>query len=114
MEYLLVGLGGAAGSITRYSLGKYLARHSKSSLPLNTFLINISGAFLLGLLTSSYTYGSSYLLLGEGFLGAYTTFSTFMYEGFVLFKDRRYLNAILYIFLSFLLGVLGFILGYRI
>jgi len=49
--------------------------------------------------------------LADGFLGAYTTFSTFMYEGFSLFKENEKLNAFTYIFASLFLGIIGFVIG---
>lgn len=111
MNFILVGVGGALGSIARYSLGKVISEKSKSWFPLGTFVINITGALLLGVLSSR---GSSdmYLLLGDGFLGAYTTFSTFMYEGFNLFQDNKKLNAIIYILISLIFGIIGFSLGF--
>ncbi|MBM7869956.1 fluoride ion exporter CrcB/FEX [Clostridium pascui] len=55
--------------------------------------------------------GNLYLLLADGFFGAYTTFSTFMYEGFTLIKDKQSLNALIYICGSLSLGICGFELG---
>lgn len=79
--------------------------------PWGTFIINISGALLLGLVCSRSPGRNYYLLLADGFLGAYTTFSTFMYEGFHLFQDHETANALLYIGGSFLLGIAGFLGG---
>lgn len=114
MEYVLVGIGGAFGSITRYALGKYISGHTKSEFPRGTFIINITGALLLGILTEAQINKNLYVLLGDGFLGAYTTFSTFMYEGFNLFQDREKLNAFIYIIGSLFIGVVGFAIGMRI
>lgn len=52
------------------------------------------------------------LFWGEGFLGAYTTFSTFMYEGFTLFQENEKMNAFVYILGSLLLGVIGYAVGF--
>jgi CrcB protein len=115
MEYMLVGIGGTFGSITRYLLGKFISKHSKSKFPVGTFIINITGALLLGLLTGYEVISSNlYTLLGDGFLGAYTTFSTFMYEDFNLFQDRKKLNAFTYIISSIFIGVIVFVIGLRI
>lgn len=114
MEYLLVGIGGIFGSITRYILGKIISGHSKSEFPLGTFIINITGALLLGILTGANINGNIYVLLGDGFLGAYTTFSTFMYEGVNLFQDREKLNAFVYIAGSLFIGIIGFAIGMQI
>ena len=112
MGLVFVGIGGAIGSLARYQLGRLISQRSGSSFPIGTFLINISGAILLGFLTGLDTPENIGLLLGDGFLGAYTTFSTFMYEGFQLFRGNRTLNALTYIAGSLIIGVLGFVLGY--
>ena len=112
MNLILVGLGGSFGSLVRYQLGKMISSKSKTTFPIGTFIINITGAILLGML-SSFDFGKNfYFLLGDGFLGAYTTFSTFMYEGFNLFKGKEKLNAFIYIMLSFILGLIGYTLGF--
>jgi CrcB protein len=67
---------------------------------------------LLGIISSAGTGGNLYLLLGDGFLGAYTTFSTFMYEGFNLFQENDKMNAFVYILGSLFLGILGYIIGF--
>lgn len=112
--FILVGVGGILGGLSRFQIGKILSEKSKTTFPIGTFIINITGALLLGIVTSMDTSENAYLLLGDGFLGAYTTFSTFMYESFSLFKGKQNLNAFLYIFISFILGVIGYIVGFII
>lgn len=112
--YILVGIGGAFGSVTRYLFGKYISEHSKSEFPLGTFIINITGALFLGILSGTQISKNMYTLFGDGFLGAYTTFSTFMYEGFNLFQDREKLNAFIYIIGSLFIGIAGFAIGLKI
>ena len=114
MEYILVGIGGILGSISRFKLGKFVTKKSTIKFPLGTFIINITGAFLLGILTAMNPNKYIYDLLGDGFLGAYTTFSTFMYEGFSLFKNNKRLNAIFYIFISLAIGIIGYFMGYTL
>lgn len=111
MEYFLIGIGGAFGSIARYSLGDVISKRAKSKFPFGTFIINVTGAFLLGIVTSLDVNKNVLLFFADGFCGAYTTFSTFMYEGFNLFEDKKKLNAFIYILSSLILGVLGFVLG---
>lgn len=111
MEFVLIGFGGALGSIARYKIGNIISSKSKSSIPVGTFIINITGAFLLGILSGANTNRSISLFFADGFLGAYTTFSTFMYESFTLFKDKK-LNAAVYIISSIVLGILGFAVGF--
>ncbi len=93
MDLLLVGIGGALGSITRYQLGKLIAQKRDTVYPVGIFIINISGALLLGLVNGIGITGAFYMLIANGFLGAYTTFSTFMYEGFILFLENKKLNS---------------------
>jgi len=114
MEYILVGIGGVFGSITRYILGKYISEKKDMIFPIGTFVINITGALLLGIVATFQSNRNLYFLSGDGFLGAYTTFSTFMYEGFNLIQDREGVNALVYITLSFIVGVIGFILGSKL
>ncbi len=114
MGVLIVGLGGALGSVTRYAIGKRFSETSSSWMPIGTFFINISGAILLGIISSIELEGNMYLLLGVGFLGAYTTFSTFMFEGFNLFKEDEKKNALIYMSSTFIFGIIGFIMGIEI
>ncbi|SKA96797.1 CrcB protein [Caloramator quimbayensis] len=114
MEYLLLGVGGALGSITRYKLGKMIAEKHSTTYPIGTFIINITGALLLGILSSLNSNKNVYILLGDGFLGAYTTFSTFMYEGFNLFQENEKINAFIYILSTLILGIIGYTIGLKI
>ncbi|MBC3889024.1 fluoride efflux transporter CrcB [Acetobacterium paludosum] len=110
MEIICVMLGGALGSTARYLLGKRFAARYKS-IPIGTFVINVSGAFLLGFVTGADISQLLYGLFAEGFLGAYTTFSTFMYEDFVLLQNNRILSAIIYISTTVVLGFIACYLG---
>lgn len=110
IKLLLVGIGGISGSLTRYALGRLLTGRS-ARFPVGTYVINITGAFLLGLISITLAGTSIYYLLAVGFLGAYTTFSTFMYEGFRLIEDKRSLNAAIYIVSSIVLGAISFTIG---
>lgn len=114
MDLFFVGAGGLLGSLARYQLGKAVTEKSKTSFPIGTFIINITGAILLGLISNLDVSKNMYLLMGDGFLGAYTTFSTFMYEGFNLFQENEKLNAFTYILGSLFLGVIGYILGFEL
>lgn len=114
MEILFVGIGGALGSVTRYQLGKHIASKQKTSFPLGTFIVNISGAVLLGLVAGIGPARNASLLLADGFLGAYTTFSAFMYEGFSMFKGSKKKNAFAYIAITMVLGVAGFMVGFAL
>lgn len=116
---LLIGLGGAIGSIFRYLIQIYVARWTTPAFPLGTLLVNISGCLFIGLL-----YGLSVkytaitlewrLFLITGICGGYTTFSSFSYESIALFRQGNYMYFILYTSLSFLLGLLATIGGIAI
>lgn len=99
MPYLLVGLGGFAGANARFAIARFVGAAFDTRFPLGTFLINISGSFLLGVLgtviTQKVTPGSETmrLALGVGFLGAFTTFSTFEFETHALLEDGSWLLA---------------------
>ena len=113
MDLVFVGIGGAFGSLVRFQLGKVIAQKSNSLYPVGTFIINISGAIFLGIVTGMNVGNNTYLLLADGFLGAYTTFSTFIYEGFALFNENEKTNAIVYILSTLILGVIGYIIGFE-
>lgn len=84
-DLLFVGAGGFVGAIARHAVGLLVARYWAGDLPLATILINISGSFVLGLFATVAAERTSIdpalrLLIATGFVGAYTTFSTFEYE----------------------------------
>lgn len=92
--YLLaVMLGGATGSALRYGIGRWLAEHpAVRHFPWHTFAINILGSFALGLVAVAYKSHPQpawYLLLGTGFCGGFTTFSTFSVETLTLLEQNR-------------------------
>lgn len=82
-----VALCGAAGSYGRFWVGRALTAARPSDFPYGTFAVNLSGGFLLGLLTGLTVTGDAHLTLGTGLLGAYTTFSTWMFEAQRLAED---------------------------
>lgn len=116
MNFLSVALGGALGALSRYGLGVWISPKWIHDFPLPTFLINISGAFLLGFLNTlfldKFTVSPEIrLAIGVGFLGAFTTFSTFGYETMMLIKDGNILTAGIYTTASIIIGFLGVYLG---
>lgn len=113
---LAVTLGGALGTLSRYGLGVWISSKWNQGFPLHTFLINISGAFLLGFLNILFierlTISPLWRLgIGVGFLGAYTTFSTFGFEVISLLEGGSFFTAGLYTLLSILVGFTGVALG---
>jgi fluoride exporter len=106
---LAVGAGGAAGSMLRYLLGLAVERGAPGGFPWATLLINVTGAFVLGLLLRTMTGPTASpalrLALTTGFCGGYTTFSTFSYETLVLVEDGHWPRAAAYAIVSVLLGL---------
>lgn len=111
----MLGLGASAGACVRYFLTNLVKKHVKGPFPFATFFLNISGAFVLGLIVGIKLKTLQYAILGTGFLGGYTTFSTFNTELFALLDDHNYGMALLYGILSYVIGIifafLGFMLG---
>jgi CrcB protein len=114
MNILLLSIGGALGAVSRYKLGILMMKHEKHTFPFGTFLINITGALLLGILCGLNISGNYYLLLGDGFCGAFTTFSTFSVESVQLIRGKAWKKSILYIVSSVAAGLICFIVGYEI
>jgi CrcB protein len=109
INYLVIGAGGFVGAIARYVIATWVGMRWGRSFPLGTFAANISGCFLIGLLMTllaeKYVVSpQTRLFLFVGFLGAYTTFSTFEYETGKLLKDSELLLAGLNVILSVFLG----------
>jgi CrcB protein len=113
LPFLLVGIGGFLGANARYVTAKWVGTWVDARFPLGTFLINMSGSFLLGLLGGLLAArlvprgDDVRLALGVGFLGAFTTFSTFEFETHALFEDGVWLTALTNIFVSLFLGLLA-------
>ncbi len=113
-EIAIVFIGGGLGSVLRFGVGK-LFISSLSKFPTATFLVNIIGCLLIGLLVAyfSKSENSFYkLLLVTGFCGGFTTYSTFSNETITLLKNNQITVAVIYIISSLLLGLLATFVGY--
>jgi len=116
MTYVLIAIGGAGGAMTRFALDSWVSARVGSDFPWGTLLINVSGSFLLGLLFAL-TIERGVLSpelrapLMIGFLGAYTTFSTWMLESWRLVEDGALLAAMLNLGGSVVLGMAAVICG---
>lgn len=116
VNILIIGLGGFLGAIARYGAAVWIGERWGRNFPLGTFVINVSGSFLIGLLMSLFTERFMVnpqwrLMLVVGFLGAYTTFSTFEYETGALLKDGEWLVALMNVVLSVVAGFVALKLG---
>ena len=112
MRSLWVGVAGFFGAIARYQLDSLVSRHARGSFPWGTFVINVTGCLVLGFL---FTVSSAYLednptlrtALAVGFLGAYTTFSTFSLQAVRLTEDGSLVLAAGYVVVSVAIGMLA-------
>ncbi len=116
VRLLLVATGGGIGSLVRYLVGTAITERYGGRFPLGTFVINVTGSFLIGLimtLLSERLAPSPYWrpLLVIGFLGGYTTFSSFEYETFQSVRGSDTRIALLYVLGSVILGYCGVWLG---
>ncbi|MGG1677016.1 fluoride efflux transporter CrcB [Neobacillus sp. NRS-1170] len=112
MHLIIVGIGGFFGAVARYSISKRL--NHKSGLPMGTLTVNLSGAFLLGVITGAKADIIIVLLFGTGFMGAYTTFSTLKLEMINLFLKKNNKDFILYTIITYGAGISLAYFGYLV
>ena len=106
----VAGLGGV-GALARFLLDGVIASRIGRSFPFGTLIVNLTGAFLLGLLTGLALEGDALLLAGTATLGSYTTFSTWMLETHHLNEDGNRASAIVNVVASVVVGVAAATLG---
>jgi CrcB protein len=118
---LLLMVGGAIGTLLRYWVGKWFGAQPWGQVfPWGTLVINVSGSFILGLAGIiileglPVEYQDWYLLIGTGFCGGYTTFSTFELETYKLVSNGSYWYALGNVLGSVLAGYVGVLLGVAI
>ena len=116
---LVVGAGGFLGAIARYAVGVWIESFWRRDFPLATFLVNVSGCFILGFFLAMATERMSIspmmrLLVATGFVGAYTTFSTFEYETQRLTTTGAFGWALVNVLASVAVGFLAVRLGVQL
>jgi len=109
LKYLMVGIGGCLGSILRFWLGSYIVSKMGTRFPYGTFVVNITGSFLVGLVFAWLTVRTSWspnwrYLIPIGFIGGYTTFSGFEYETLRTIQDGQIGLGLLYVAASVVVG----------
>ena len=113
---LMIGLGGAIGSMARFGLGNFVQARAGGEFPAGTMLINVTGSLLLGFLLrfsldTATVSPEMRLLLTTGICGGFTTFSTFAYESVQLIERGEYGRASIYVIGSVILSLLATVLG---
>lgn len=110
-----IALGGATGSVLRYTLGGMVQRWSAEPFPIGTLVVNITGCFLIGALSQHYmsiqTSPQTRAALITGFCGGYTTFSAFSLETVGLLEGGEYWKAAAYILLSVAVSIAATLAG---
>ncbi|MBI4920623.1 MAG: fluoride efflux transporter CrcB [Devosia nanyangense] len=115
--YLLVGLGGALGSMARYGGGVLVGRVWSSSFPLGTLLINIAGSMAMGLFigylarTTPAWQADARLFVAVGVFGGFTTFSSFSLDAIAMIERGEFGPALLYVLVSVAVAIVALYLG---
>lgn len=113
---LLVGTGGFLGTTARFLTSRYFAAYFPSSFPYGTFVVNVIGCFLIGLIYGISEKGNFLstewrLILTVGFCGGFTTFSAFAAENMAMLRDSEFFNFFLYTGSSIFVGLLATFAG---
>jgi fluoride exporter len=116
IRYLLVVIGGGAGALARYIGASAIMTRFGGRFPLGTLVINVTGSFLIGflmtMLTERFKLDPNWrLLLVVGFLGGYTTFSSFEWETYTAVRDGGLWTGMLNVVSSVMLGYVAVVLG---
>jgi fluoride exporter len=116
MQYLAIGVGALLGANVRFLVANWAADRWGTAFPFGTFIINVSGAFVIGVLLAFLAERVGLnplwrLFFATGFLGGYTTFSTYAWEALTLAETGAWVRALAYVLGSNLLGFVGVWLG---
>ncbi|CAN5758280.1 fluoride efflux transporter CrcB [soil metagenome] len=115
-KILFIGFGGALGAISRYLINISPLANVFEKFPLPTFFINVAGSFMIGFCLILFTdrieiSDNLRFAIIVGFLGAFTTFSTFEMDTYALLKERLVVSAFLYVLLSVFVGFAALLAG---
>ena len=118
-KYLAIAIGGAFGAMARYGLALFIVERFPSRFPYGTLIINVTGSFVIGFFMTFLSQRIHFhpnwtLAIVVGFVGAYTTFSTFEYEIFKLIDDGKMTIGIGYLLASLLLGFIAVLGGIKL
>lgn len=114
MNFLLIAVGGAAGSLLRYACSRWL---NGPAFPYGTLAVNVLGSFFIGWLWAVFASEadeSKRLLLITGFCGGFTTFSAFSLEGLQLLQQSKFTTFFLYTFATIILGLIATYTGFKL
>ena len=113
LAWLLVAAGGAAGAVARFGVARWAAERWAGPFPWGTFAVNVAGSLALGLLLGATAPDAwrARTLLGVGFCGGLTTFSTFGYEAAALLQARDHATALAYVAASLAAALLAVFAG---
>jgi fluoride exporter len=117
MQVVLVMVGGFFGAVCRFLLGTLEVLHkSTSAFPYPTLIVNLVGSLVLGILVAviQKRYPNVFLFLGTGFIGSFTTFSTFSVEVLTLLEKGKPMSALIYVSVSIVAGIALSFVGYKV
>lgn len=119
MQYVFIFIGGGLGSVTRFFISELTNRILGNHFPHGTLMVNVIGSFIIGILFGLYESRLSTIpvfrqIVFIGFLGGFTTFSSFSLDTLNLFLQTKFLSAILNVFLNLSLCLIAVSLGYTV
>lgn len=114
LNIALVAIGGFFGAISRFGMSGWIKKQLATLFPIATLIINLIGSFLLGIIIGAKFSNDWRLLFGTGFMGDFTTFSTFKLENIQLHMSKKWNVLILYLSISYTFGIMLAFAGMRL